>query len=247
MKKFITLILSFILLIGCSNSQTDEGSNEETNKESNEKTDDNQQVKEDPVANDEANDETNNEELVTENNENENENELTQEKEGLLVYRPKVGSEMIYTKDGEEMFVYNIIAENDEYVQLTISIGESPTTHIYKWTATEITLVYEDPSASDPKINLLTDFKPTEAKTLESVVNLLGSADWKLLSETESITVPYGTFNDVYVLEKVTDDVENADTIFRRYYAPEVGLIKETFELTGENGYKDEAHLEEIN
>ncbi len=236
MKKLFGLFLCLSLIIGCTDDQTVEIIEED------------QQVNESEQIFEEENKQDEDKAIE------EKEVEIEPQKEGLLNYRPKVPSKAIYTDNGEELYRYNIIAENEEYVQLTVTIGfGTPTTQIYKWTATEITLVYESteevvetkrPMYSDS--NLLDDLELLEISELETLIHLERDADWQLISETESVTVPYGTFSDIYVVEKVTDEVANAETIYRKYFAPGVGLIKQTFEVTGENGYFAEASLEVI-
>jgi hypothetical protein len=55
-----------------------------------------------------------------------------------------------------------------------------------------------------------------------------------------------GTYEKVYLLEKITDEVQGADTIYTRYYAPGIGLVKETLEVTGENGYTGQMELASV-
>ncbi|WNF37387.1 hypothetical protein RJD24_02685 [Bacillaceae bacterium IKA-2] len=245
MKKLIIPILGFFLLIGCSNAptveQTENNQLDSNETEITEETNQEEEVNENEEIESEGNEEKE-VEVENEGSIEEIEEETTAKQGGLLDYRSKVGNKMIYTNGEVELYVYKIIAANDEYVQITISIGGDPTTHIYKWTTTEITLVYEDDSPTNPETNILNEFEPMEEK-IETLINLEGTADWKLVSESELVTVPFGTFENVYVIENITDEVADADTIFRKYYAPELGLIKETFEVTGKNGYKEEATL----
>ncbi|MCT8137652.1 hypothetical protein H1D32_07730 [Anaerobacillus sp. CMMVII] len=230
MKKFIGILLSASLLFGCSKTPTIEHSKE--NYDTFEET---KGIVEETIAIDE---EINEEPIDTEDKAE----VVTVEKGGLLDYRPKVGSKMTYSSGEEELFVYEIIAKDEQHIQVSIFLGGNPTTQIYKWTTSEITLLYEEPAPSDPYKNRLSDFK--QMTNPDTLINLEGSATWQLISDSEAVTVPFGTFANVFVIEKVTDDVADADTIFRKYFAPEVGLIKETFEVTGEHGYKGEAVLE---
>lgn len=159
----------------------------------------------------------------------------------LKEYRPEVGSERIFMNGEDELYVQKVIAENEDYVQITISLSGAPTTHIYKWTNNELILVHENSSPANPDEDILESF--TTMGELETFFHLNGNSDWEILSESETVTVPHGDFQDVYVIRKITDEVEDADTIYTRYFAPGIGLIKETYELTGEYGYKDEANL----
>ncbi|MBD8070562.1 hypothetical protein [Bacillus sp. PS06] len=160
----------------------------------------------------------------------------------LLEYRPKVGTTRVFKNNEDEIYQQKVLAENEEYIQLTILLSGAPTTQIYRWTDTEITLVYEHSSPADPSKSIVNQFTPMG--DLETLINLeMFTADWQLIDIKDEITVPVGRFQDVYVLRMITDEVEGADTIYTRYFAKGTGLIKETFELTGESGYTDEATL----
>jgi hypothetical protein len=71
-------------------------------------------------------------------------------------------------------------------------------------------------------------------------------ADWKVINQNESVQTPYQTFTNVYVIQKITNEVEGAETIYTNYIAPGIGLIKETFEVTGDQGYSAESMLQKI-
>lgn len=237
MKKLIAPILGFFLIIGCSDAPT--GEQPEENQQNNNQAEITEDANQEDVVNE-------NDEIDNETNEDAIEDEPIAKQGGLFEYRPKVGNNMIYTSGDIQLYEYKIIAEDDEHVQVTISIGGDPTTHIYKWTATELTLVYEDAAPTNPETNILNDFKPMPTNKIDILINKEGTADWKLISAADSVTVPFGTFKNVYVIEKITDEVADAETIYRKYYAPGVGFIKETFEVTGKNGYTEEATLEVV-
>jgi hypothetical protein len=160
----------------------------------------------------------------------------------LLEYRPKVGTTRTFMNEEDEIYVQKVVAENEEYIQFTILLSGSPTTQIYRWTNTEIVLVYENSSPEEPSINIVDQF--TTMGKIDTLINLETIvSDWDLIEVQGVVDVPIGTFKDVYILQKVTDEVENGDTIYTRFYAKGMGLIKETYELTGEHGYRDEANL----
>lgn len=160
---------------------------------------------------------------------------------GLKVYQPSIGWEKKFT-DGEDIVVTEkVIAANDEYVQFAMMVGGNQSIQIYKWTPTEVTLVYEEVSVEDASVNLLDSFTPNGNP---EVLLAEGSAQWELVESLVKLDVAYGSFEDVYVIKKVTDEVEDADTIYTRYYAPGYGLVKETYEVTGEYGYSGKSELE---
>lgn len=164
-------------------------------------------------------------------------------KEGnLKEYRPKVEEKRTYTNAGEEIYVHEIVAENEEFVQIIVSLSGASTTQIYRWTDNEITLIHEAAGRQSPE--LIEAFVPMEFP--EILFHFNGQAEWKMIEENQTITVPNGTFTNVIAIQKVTDEVARADTIYTRYFAPGMGLIKETYEVTGENGYKDEANLDKV-
>jgi len=162
--------------------------------------------------------------------------------EHLMDYRPKEGTTNIFTNEGEEVYTQKVIAVNEKYVQITFIVSGAPTTQIFEWTDDEVKLVYQNSSPKDPSKNLLGDFTPSNE--IEIIFSQAKHADWELIEKGKTITVPFGKFKDVYVVQKVTDEVEDAKTIYTRYYAPGYGIVKETFQLIGESGYKDEANLE---
>ncbi len=158
-------------------------------------------------------------------------------------YRPKVGEKRTYTNAGEEIYVHEIVAENEEYIQVIVSLSGAPTTQIYRWTNEEYSLVHEAAGRQSPE--LIEAFVPMEFPEL--FLDLEGGqAEWKVIAENSTITVPSGTFTNVIAIQKTTDEVAGADTIYTRYFAPRMGLIKETYEVTGEHGYKDEANLDKM-
>ncbi|MBP3950213.1 hypothetical protein [Bacillus suaedae] len=227
MKALLVATISLMFLVGCTDKAAPPSAVEEDAVEGR-----NEQITEEPKK--EPQEELNEEEDTPV------EEEIVSQ-DGLFLYRPSVGSIMTFTNAGVEMFVHEVVATNDEYVQITVTLGGAPATQIYKWTSDEITLVFEDAAPVDPSEDRLDDFEQMEEP--ETLIHLKGEAKWELVDTAESITVPAGTFEDVYVIKLITDDVEGEESIFTRYYAPGIGLIKEEFELTGENGYTDGATL----
>ena len=164
----------------------------------------------------------------------------------LLQYRPEVGSKKSFTENGELVFTEEIIAANDEYVQTLLQLGDNLTTQIYRWTKDEITLIYEEYNLENPHEDILNKFVPIEK--FETIMNNDPSkiTTWKLLSNEGKETVPAGEFKNVLIVEKTTEEVVNEETTYTRYYAPEQGLIKEEYKVTGENGYSAISELDKV-
>ncbi|WP_230501302.1 hypothetical protein [Sutcliffiella rhizosphaerae] len=240
MQKFKVLLITTclgLIFAGCSKTEDREVGGPNGNQSEN-----TSEVKESADMNEEE--QNNNgptEEPPTESTE---ETGVEEEKEpGLTIYRPEVGTIKKFT-DGEEIVLTEeVIAIKDEYVQFSLTLGANQTIQIYKWTADELTLVYEEVAVEDSSINILDSFS-TESKQeilLSTIDNQVTT--WELVENGVELEVNYGKFENVYVIQKITDEVENADTIYTRYYAPGIGLIKEHVELTGEYGYSGETEL----
>lgn len=144
------------------------------------------------------------------------------------------------------VFTEEIIAVNDEYVQTLLQLGDNKTTQVYRWTKDEITLVFEEHNMENPQEDILNQFAPIDQ--FETLLNNDTSKmiSWKLLAADKKESVPAGNFNQVWVIQKTTDEVVDEETTYTRYYAPNHGLIKEEFQLSGENGYTAKSELEKI-
>ncbi|WP_157663844.1 hypothetical protein [Sutcliffiella horikoshii] len=241
-KSYLLIVLTCLLLIISACSKTEE-KEIVTNNESSEET-------RDTTSEDTGSADTNEEE-TTEKEEKPEEDSSTEEAEeseapsdpGLKVYQPSVGWEKKFT-DGEDIVVTEkVIASNEEYVQLAMMVGGNQSIQIYKWTPSEVALVYEEVSVDDASVNMLDSFTPNENP---EVLLSETTAQWELVESGVKLDVEYGSFEDVYVIQKVTDEVEDADTIYTRYYAPGYGLVKETYEVTGEYGYSGKSELEVV-
>lgn len=184
-----------------------------------------------------------------ENKVKENEPVINEEKdeEGLKAYRPKTGIKKIFI-DHENVpsLTEEVVFENGDYVQSIITIGQSASVVIYKWTENEISIVETIKNPDDPDKNYLEGInEETKQEVMISKTDSL-EANWKVISQNETVRTPYQSFTNVYVIQKITNEVEGADTIYTNYIAPGVGLIKETFEVTGEQGYSAESLLQKI-
>ena len=211
MRNIFLLLLTFLVtvsLLGCKEEQVDK----ET-KKANKEAKVEQQV--------ESKEEQQIEEKTTSNQSEVNEGI------NLLDYRPEVGSKKIFTENGEPAFTEEIIAVNDEYIQMLLQLGDNLTTQVYRWTKDEISLMYEEYNNENPHESMLDGFVPIEQ--FETLMNSDSSKPtiWKLLSNDTKEAVPAGDFQNVLIIQKTTNEVVNEETIYTRYYAPKYGLIKE--------------------
>lgn len=242
-KSYLLIVLTCLLLVVSACSKTEE-KEVATNKDN--ETETQKSISEDTDSAD-INKEDEKEEPTEEKETEDSEDKTAPENSdpGLKIYQPEWGAEKKFT-DGEDIVLTEkVVAVNDDYVQLSIKLGGNQSIQIFKWTENEVALVYEEVSVEDSSTNLLDSF--TQNTNPEILLSTSGAtADWEVLETGVKVDVEYGSFNDVYVLQKVTDEVENADTIYTRYYAPSYGLIKETFEVTGENGYSGQTELSTV-
>ncbi|MEH6993132.1 hypothetical protein V7075_10490 [Neobacillus drentensis] len=169
------------------------------------------------------------------------------DEDGLKAYRPKIGLKKIFIDhENVQSLTEDVVFENGDYVQSIITIGQSASVVIYKWTENEISIVETIQNPDDPDKNYLEGInEETKQEVMISKTDSL-EANWKVISQNETVQTPYQTFTNVYVIQKITNEVEGADTIYSNYIAPGVGLIKETFEVTGEQGYSAESLLQKI-
>jgi hypothetical protein len=237
MKQILVGLLLLIGLIGCSNEQ--EESLQNIDHGGNQVTKDSEEETTNEVTTPESESKT------------EDENEESDDVMTLLDYRPEVGTIKKFFNQETLILTEHIIAENDEYLQRVIYLGDSPTVQVLRWTEEEVTIVHEDSDIEDPTLNILNDFESIEHSHTETNNNegqtLIGEkADWTLIQSDAEVKTPVGTYKDVYIIQKVTQEIEGADTIYTYYFAPNIGLIKETFEVTGDQGYKEETILSKI-
>lgn len=155
----------------------------------------------------------------------------TSEPSGLAIFKPEVGMVKTFIVEGEnQTYTEEYVHESEEYIQKVTKIGEAATVQVYKWTEKEISLVFEDRTPDDPYKNYI-----SELNNPGSIENYSEeeTSDWELIETNKTIEVPSGEYTNVIVFKKVTNEVEDAETIYVNYFAPGIGLIKEEFELTG--------------
>lgn len=248
MKKIIFVFLTacmFSFILGCSKAEEKETTTNNTEDTSEDTTKQTEVTGEKEVAEEESKEDEDTQESNDDSSEGSSEESSEQPAEqdpGLTVYRPEVGTIKQFT-DGEDIVLTEeVIATNDQYVQLSLTLGGNQSIQVYEWTATEIALVYEEVTVEDSKQNILDSFTPGGDR--EVLLSLNGSkTQWEVKESALKLELSSGKYEGVYLLEKITDEVKGADTIYTRYYAPGIGLVKETLEVTGENGYKGEMEL----
>jgi hypothetical protein len=236
MRNLFLYLFLIISLIGCSQ--------EVEEVQGNGQKEDNQSEK---IV--ESNDETEDTEVVEEQSEEEEVTAIPAD--SYKHYRPEVGVEKKFYENDLHVMTELVIAENEEYIQRVIYLGDAPTVQVLRWTDDEVSVVYEDSEIEDPTVNILDEFESLAKTHTNEHSNvgdvLLGqSPTWKLTESSASIEVPFGKFEKVFVISKTTKEVEDADTIYTYYLAPGLGLIKESYEVTGEQGFYAEAVLKEV-
>jgi hypothetical protein len=167
--------------------------------------------------------------------------------DGLKNYRPKVGIKKVFVdQDNFESLTEEVVFENDDYVQSITTIGKSVSVVVYKWTDKEISIVKTVQNPDNPRKNYLDNLKADPDSEMMITMEDASGVKWKMISSNETVQTPYQTFTNVYVIQKTTNEVEGADTIYTHYLAPGVGLVKELFEVTGEQGYTAESVLKKV-
>ncbi|WP_409252037.1 hypothetical protein V1502_18390 [Bacillus sp. SCS-153A] len=248
-KKVILLLvflLSLLFLSACSSNGQEKTANnvEEENQQEN---------AEKPADEDkEEEEESSNKEEVKSNQDSENsEEESTEETEintSLIdALKPNKPVKKTFIQNDEFTLTETIVDMNDEYLQRVFQLGDMVTLQVLKWDNEVIQVVYEQSNPDSPEESILDDFAPNkeEQPMADSNRSLGDPSGWKLVSDNETVTVPYKTFEGVYsVRSKISEG--NTNTIHTVYFAPGIGMIKEVFEETGDDGYTVESVLENV-
>ncbi|MCQ6278658.1 hypothetical protein [Bacillus sp. EB600] len=167
--------------------------------------------------------------------------------EGFKMYRPKVGVKKVFVgADNKEAFTEEFVQENENYIQSIVRIGQSTSVVIYKWTSDEVSIVSVVQSPSNPSKNYLNGLKENKNPEIMISSKTPSNAIWKVIKKDETVQTPYKSFNNVYVIQKITNEVEGADTIYTYYIAPGIGIVKELYKVTGDQGYTEESVLKQV-
>jgi hypothetical protein len=162
----------------------------------------------------------------------------------LLEYFPENPIEKSFLGKGNEFAQYTetFFQKEDSYFPTITDNGGTQILRIYKVTEQEISLVYEQAEfyESIPSLSTLEPYfqsKPILTLPLEEGKNI---GEWKIVSSSDSITVPFGEFSDVIILENINVD----GSIIRQYWAKKYGKIKDEFIIKDKNGTQFEVTSE---
>lgn len=198
-------------------------------------------------SSEEAEEENNDSEEPTEEGDQDSSSE--KEEVNLLLQQLKPEKNMIKTFENKDFsLTETIVDHNDTHVQRVFKVGEMVTLQILKWDQDAIQVVYEESSPKDPKESKLSNFKPNKEMQPMADISRKGKGDtpqWEIISENETLEVPYDTFEHVVVVRN-TVKAGNKETINTIYYAPGIGMIKEVYEDTGKNGKRIESVLKKV-
>ena len=184
----------------------------------------------------------------TKNDESKQQNEVsgkvdqteTESKIDLTSYRPKTGVTKTFTSEDKSMFTESIIDQNDKYLQRVITLGDMETNQVLKWAPDQVAIVSEE-SESGEKESILDGFEAVEeVDTILAQPQKQGKLE---ITKVDGIEVPFGTFDDVI---KVIKNQSEEEMLITTFYAPDVGMIKQVFELTGDHPAQEIAVLTSI-
>ncbi|TDL32609.1 hypothetical protein E2R51_07950 [Jeotgalibacillus sp. S-D1] len=172
-----------------------------------------------------------------------------QEEINLNDYRPATDKIRTYVQD-EFQITYEVVDQNDQYVQESVKFGDVSSQHVYQWGKEGFSIVYSEENPQNES-SIIEDFKPAESPKEAVSIKSQGTGEsdkWDMTVLEEELSVPYDTFRDDVIMMKktVTSETSGQKTSTIRYYARDVGLVKEVIEVDGENGYTITTELEEI-
>lgn len=197
MKKWLLLLLTSLLLVGCVEININKSKNEENPPQPN--------VEEQTVT--------------------------------LLDYFPNKPIEKKFKGIGNEFAQYTetFYEQDGDYYPAIVDNGGTRVLRIYRVTDKEITLVHEQPEFYEETIPSIASLKSAfQNKPLLTLPLEIGRTigDWKIVSLSETVFVPFGTFSDVIVLEKTNED----GSINRQYWVKDYGKVKDEYSQKDENG-----------
>ncbi|PAV31302.1 hypothetical protein CIL05_01225 [Virgibacillus profundi] len=250
MRKLLFMLILITILAACSNEDTNESpvekgdsseQEQEIEKENNSEVDNNQHTDDEESEEDR---EKENEEVE---GDGENNEEDSTEDIGLIKYRPEAGTSKTFMQNDEFEITYEILAANEQYIQRIISFGDNITLQILEWTPDSIAIVYqeENPTDTSDQLDSFEAYEPPITLVDSDSLGEGNSSDWEIVSTDETVKVPFGEFSEVYLVKQTFESDTTGDkTISQAFYAPNMGLVKETVEVTGDNGYEITTELE---
>ncbi|MHC0035470.1 hypothetical protein [Pseudoneobacillus sp. C159] len=155
----------------------------------------------------------------------------------LLDYFPTSQLEKSFLGKGNEFAQYTetFYENTDNYYPSIVNNGGTRILRVYKVTEDEITIVYEQPEYYEETIPSISSLEPNfiSKPLLATPIKFSKKVgDWKVISLSETVTVPYGEYANVILLEMLNED----GSINRQYWAPKLGKIKDEFIQNGEDG-----------
>lgn len=155
----------------------------------------------------------------------------------LLDFFPNQPIEKQFQGIGNEYAQYTetFYKKEGNYIPAIVDNGGTRMLRIYRVTDKEISIVYEQPEfyqeTIPPISSLETAFHVKPLLTLPLKIGKM-VGEWKIVSLSENVSVPFGDFSDVIVLEKTNQD----GSINRQYWVEEYGKVKDEFSQKDENG-----------
>jgi hypothetical protein len=155
----------------------------------------------------------------------------------LLDYFPANPIEKQFQGIGNEFAQYSetFYEKEGDYYPTIVDNGGTRLLRIYRVTDKEISMVYEQSEFYEETIPSIASLEAAfQNKPLMTLPLEVGKTndDWKIVSLSENVTVPFGTFSDVVVLEKTNED----GSINRQYWVEEYGKVKDEYSQKDENG-----------
>jgi hypothetical protein len=242
-KQFVNLLLiliaSLLLNSACGNSEKKGSAEEESTISTyeDEKDDKSNEVDEDKSTDIDSS----SKDKATDTKKDNNPNKGINEKINLQNYKPVQKGKRTYQEDGQDIYFEEVIASNEEYIQMLVTLGGSQTTEIYKWDEAEISLVFQDHSLENHTKNILDEFEGN----MEEEIIVGKNATWEMIEESKELMIGNNNFKDVIVVRSTVEEVAGSTTTKTRYYAPKHGLILEEVEITGENSFKTKYTLKQ--
>ncbi|MDO6657219.1 hypothetical protein [Anaerobacillus sp. 1_MG-2023] len=156
----------------------------------------------------------------------------------LSSYRPDTGVTKTFTSQKKPMFTEYIVDQNEEYLQRVITLGDMKTAQVIKWTEDRAAIVEQRDSSN--KESMLDEFEAVEE--VETILLQPHNEEEIEITLLDTVEVPYGEFDHVLkVSGNQGDEVE-----ITTYYAEGVGMIKQVYEMTGDQPESEVAELATI-
>lgn len=180
------------------------------------------------------------EKLNSDKQEKSGDTQVVKDSKKFLLLRPKEENQRNFVENGQTLFTEQVVDQNNEYIQILVTLGSTQTIEIYKWTDDEVTLVYQDfAEQNQSEESILEDFDPN----IQTERILGEKADWEIVKENVTVNVEGKKYDNAYVVKTTSDEIVGTETEKTRFYAPGHGLIKEEIVVPGENGYSSTATL----